>query len=115
VDELVDLTGCGDAWGMRVLRRNVELARLSPETLASADNQLDFVEELVDAIWDPADAGFRYAVRPGRTPDETCRRNERRRAIVERLDLLTEVLCRAVESWREALPGAPEAGSISPG
>src|SRR5579859_602888 len=52
VDELTDLTGCGRAWGMRVLRRNVELALLSPHTLDNADNQLDFIEELAEAVWD---------------------------------------------------------------
>src|SRR5690349_13670626 len=45
VEELAELTGSGDAWGVRVVRRNTELAQLSPETLESAMNQLDFIEE----------------------------------------------------------------------
>src|SRR5215471_6913620 len=56
LEELAELTGCGAAWGMRVLRRNVELALLSPHTLGTADNQLDFIEELAEALWDGADA-----------------------------------------------------------
>src|SRR6266496_2275752 len=82
VAELADLTDAGGAWGMRVLRRNIELALLSPETLSSAQNQLDFIEELTGAVWDGSDARFRYAALPAATAEETCRRDARRLAIV---------------------------------
>jgi hypothetical protein len=101
VDELVDLTGYGRAWGMRVLRRNVELALLNPDTLDGADNQLDFIEELAEAAWDGADCGFRHALPPSSTPAETARRERRRRALVERLDELAHRLCAAAETWRD--------------
>ncbi|HEY4026819.1 MAG TPA: hypothetical protein VGO86_10360 [Candidatus Dormibacteraeota bacterium] len=107
VAELVELTECGNAWGMRVLRRNIELAHLSPSTLDSAQNQLDFIEELAEAVWDGADAGFRYAAQPGPTPEETRRREDRRRVVVERLDDITHGLCAAAEGWRDT-PGAPD-------
>jgi len=100
VGELADLTGCGAAWGMRVLRRNIELALLSPRTLDTADNQLDFIEELAEALWDGADAGFRHAVTQDATPADTGRREERRRAVVDRLDEVAHDLCGAAEAWR---------------
>jgi hypothetical protein len=109
VDELTDLTACAGAWSVRVLRRNIELALLSPETLVGADNQLDFIEELADAVWDGPDAGFREAVIPAATPEETVRREERRQAIVARLDDLTHELCAAAEAWRDLLVATAEA------
>ena len=111
VEELADLTGCGGAWGMRVLRRNAELALLSPDTLAGADNQLDFIEELAEAVWDGGDGGFRHAVAPSSTPDETARREDRRRAVVVRLDDLAHHLCAAAEVWRDLLVASAEAAA----
>jgi hypothetical protein len=109
VDELADLTGCGGVWGMRVLRRNVELALLSPHTLGVADNQLDFIEELTEAVWDGGDGGFRHALAPSSTPDETALREQRRRAVVGRLDDLAHHLCAAAEAWRDLVVAAAEA------
>jgi hypothetical protein len=109
LEELDDLTACGGAWGMRVLRRNVELAVLSPHTLDVADNQLDFIEELAEAVWDGGDGGFRHAVAPSPTPDETAGREQRRRAVVGRLDDLTHQLCAAAEAWRDLVVVTAEA------
>lgn len=109
VDELADLTGYGGAWGMRVLRRNVELALLSPHTLDSADNQLDFVEELAEAIWDGGDGGFRHALPSSSTAEETARREERRLALVQRLDEIAHGLCAAGEAWRDLVVATAEA------
>ena len=109
VDELTDLTGYGRAWGMRVLRRNVNLALLSPHTLDTADNQLDFIEELAEAVWDGGDGGFRHALPPSSSPEETVRREERRRAAVERLDALAHRLCAAGEAWRDLVVATAEA------
>lgn len=109
VDELVDLTGCGDAWGVRVLRRNIELAVVNPDTLGSADNQLDFIEELAEAVWDGADAALRQAVALAATPEETVRREGRRRASLARLDELTHQLCAAAEAWRDVIVATAEA------
>jgi hypothetical protein len=109
LEELADLTGCGAAWGVRVLRRNVALALLSPHTLDGADNQLDFIEELAEAVWDGGDGGFRQAVAPCETPDETTWREQRRRAVVDRLDDLAHRLCGAAEAWRDAVVATAEA------
>jgi hypothetical protein len=101
--ELAELTGTGHAWGLRVLRRNVEIALLSPETLESAENQLDFIEELAEAVWDGGDPGFRLAIPAGPGPQETRTREERRQAIVAQLDELADHLCRRAESWQDLL------------
>jgi len=111
MEELSELTGCGSAWTVRVLRRNVELALLSPESLDSAENQLDFIEELAEAVWDPADVGFRYAVRPAATADGTQRRDQRRRAVVERLDEIANRLCAEAEGWQDRTAAAAEGRS----
>lgn len=104
--ELADVTGCENAWGLRVLRRNVELALASPETLERAENQIDFIEELAEAVWDGADPGFRYAVTPAATPDATRAREQRRQAIVDRFDELADRLCQQVEGWQALEPDA---------
>ena len=109
VRELAELTGCENAWGLRVLRRNVELALASPETLERVENQVDFIEELAEAVWDAADSGFRYAVTPAATPGETDAREERRQAIVDRFDQLAGHLCKQVERWH-ALEAAASGG-----
>lgn len=113
LDELADLTGSGGAWGVRVLRRNVELALLSPHTLDVADNQLDFIEELAEAVWDGVDGGFRHAVAPSPTPEETARREERRHAVVGRLDDLAHHLCGSAEAWRDLVVATAEAARPS--
>jgi hypothetical protein len=92
-----------------VLRRNAALALLSPHTLDGADNQLDFIEELAEAVWDGGDGGFRQAVAPGETAEETARREQRRRAVVGRLDDLAHHLCSAAEAWRDAVGATAEA------
>lgn len=109
LDELADLTGCGGAWGARVLRRNVELALLSPHTLESADNQLDFIEELTEAVWDGGEAGFRYPLAPDGTRDEAAGRERRRCALVGRLDEVAHQLCAAAEAWRDVVVATAEA------
>jgi hypothetical protein len=122
LDELADLTGTGHAWGVRVLRRNVDMALRSPETLATADNQLDFVEELAGAVWDDADPGFRVVLPPGPHLEENQAREARRRTLVAFLDRITGQLCGEVERWQRLVAAAalavpatdPVQGSESP-
>ena len=111
LDELVDLTGAGHAWGVRVLRHNVEIALRRPETLATADNQLDFVEELAGAVWDDADPGFRSALPPGPDLEESQAREARRRTLVAFLDRVTGQLCSEVEGWQRLASAAASATS----
>src|SRR5215510_9758965 len=114
LNELAELTGCENAWGLRVLRRNVELALASPETLERVENQVDFIEELAEAVWDAADSGFRYPVAPAATPDGTRAREERRQAIVDRFDELADRLCRQVERWQALEPDPAAACLLAP-
>ncbi len=107
--ELTELTGCENSWGLRMLRRNVELALVSPETLDAPENQMDFIEELAEAVWDGADSGFRHAVKPAATADGTLAREERRRVIVDRFDQLTGMLCSKVQRWRAREAAVPAA------
>jgi hypothetical protein len=109
LDELARLTGTGHAWGLRVLRRNVEIALRSPETLASAENQLDFVEELAEAVWGDADPGFRLALPAGPSPEATRGSEERRQAIVAHLGRLADELCGEVEAWQRLLSASGSA------
>jgi len=94
-----------------VLRRNVELALTSPETLDRAENQMDFIEELTEAVWDGADSSFRYSAQPAVTPEATRVREERRETVVARLDQLADQLCRQVEHW-QALEAATAGASL---
>ena len=112
--ELAEVTGCENAWGLRVLRRNVELALASPETLERPENQMDFIEELAEAVWDGADPGFRYPVAPAATPDGPRAHEERRQAIVDRFDQLADHLCRQVEHWQALEPDPAAACLLAP-
>jgi len=112
--ELAEMTGCENAWGLRVLRRNVELALASPETLERPENQMDFIEELAEAVWDGADPGFRYPVAPAATPDGPRAHEERRQAIVARFDHLADHLCRQVERWQALEPDPAAACVLAP-
>jgi hypothetical protein len=106
VEELGELTDGASAWTARLLRRNLELALLSPGTLDNADNQLDFIEELAEAVWDAADVGFRFAVRPAPTAEAAHRWEKRRRVVVERLDEITHRLCAEAEAWQDRAAAA---------
>ncbi len=110
LDELAELTGAGQSWGLRVLRRNVEIALRSPETLATAENQLDFIEELAEAVWDDADPGFRRALPAGPGPEETRAREERRQGIVADLGRLADDLCGTAEGWQRLLSASTWTG-----
>jgi hypothetical protein len=108
VEELAELTDGASAWTARLLRRNLQLALLSPGTLDSADNQLDFIEELAEAVWDGADVGFRFTVRPAPTAETAHRWEKRRQVVVERLDEITHRLCTEAEAWQDQAIAAAE-------
>ena len=110
--ELAALNGCGQAWSLRVLRRNVEIALLSPETLETAENQLDFIEELAEAVWDGSDPGIRLATASGGGAEELAAREARRQAIVAQLDELADGLCREAERWQQLFP--PSGRDLAP-
>jgi hypothetical protein len=108
VEELVALTGAEHTWGVRTLRRNTEIALRNPRTLERSENQMDFVEDLAEAVWAGTEPGYRYAVRPGPGGQDEAAA-ERLQAILDRLDQLAVALCAEVTAWRRvALAAAGE-------
>jgi hypothetical protein len=98
------------AWRLQPLRRNVDLALREPETLLTPDNQLDFIEELTEALWqEPVDEPD-ASCRPGSTCEDSVRRSELRRSVWERLDASAERMCERVERWHVARVEAPGGG-----
>jgi hypothetical protein len=100
LEALVEASDSARTWALDGLRRSVELALRHPESLTRAENQVDFVEQIAEAVWDAADPGFRYPGEPGPTWELTLAREERRRAVVARLDEIARELCEAVERRR---------------
>lgn len=99
LDELTVVAGAAAAWGLRSLRESVELALATPDALSNADNQVDFVEELVEAVWGSSHWALRGPSAPAATWAETLAGERRRQAVAERLDELASTFCLAVEAW----------------
>jgi hypothetical protein len=107
LDQLVGLSAPGEAWRLQPLRRNVDLALERPETLLTADNQLDFIEELTEALWQEPMDELGAGSRSGATWEENARREELRRSVWDRLDARAELLCERVERWHVARVAPP--------
>jgi hypothetical protein len=97
LESLAETSDSAGTWGLDGLRRGVAFALRHPESLARLENQVDFVEQVAEAVWDGADPGFRYPGQPGPTLELTLAREKRRRAVVARLDEIARELCEAVE------------------
>ena len=110
LDQLVGLSAPGEAWRLQPLRRNVELALERPETLLTAENQLDFIEELTEALWQEPLDELGAGTRPGSSWEENVRREELRRSVWDRLDASAERLCERVERWHLARVSPPGRG-----
>lgn len=97
LDELRSLSAVGAVWGLQPLTENVQLALRRPQTLSSVDNQLDFIEELVDAAWREP---------PLELLDPTgARRPDLVESIWESLGATAERLCERVDRWRRKQTG----------
>ncbi|MDQ6744127.1 MAG: hypothetical protein M3Z97_14645 [Candidatus Dormibacteraeota bacterium] len=109
LDELTPLLGRGLPPRLQALRSNVELALARPESLETAQNQLDFIEEFADAVWgEPllslAGQGL-AAPSGGPRPSCLCQLLES----WEQLDRLSELLCQDAEAWhRRRMLGAAQ-------
>jgi hypothetical protein len=118
IDELVTLTGADHAWGVRTLRRNTEIALRNPKTLERPENQMDFVEEMAEAVWGAAEPGFRSALGTGVPTEQIQLDRERLQAIMDRLDGLAVLLCGKVTDWRRQVSAAagetPRSAARSP-
>jgi hypothetical protein len=110
LDELARLLDRGLPPGLEAFRSDVELALESPESLETAQNQLDFIEEFAEAVWgEPLFSLTGQGAQPGsRRPPCCCQVLES----CEQLDRLSELLCRDAEAWhRRQVISAAQAGS----
>jgi hypothetical protein len=110
LDGLAALLDLGLPPGLEALRRDVELALDRPESLETAENQLDFIEELAEAVWG-APAALQASSAEEASADGPAPLH--RHGVAEsweRLERLSELLCRDAETWhrrRTANAGAP--------
>jgi hypothetical protein len=97
LDRLVTILDLGLPPPLEELRGELEVALERPESLQSAQNQLDLVEELAEAVWgEPPIASTARGLAAAGLP-----RTERRLLAesLARLDELSERLCRDTEAW----------------
>lgn len=99
LNELIEVSDAGDLWGVRVLRRHVEIALDGPTVMTSAQNQVDFVVQLLDAMSEACESGF-GGLRSGPTWEETGRRHERLEQLRDRLSRLADELGETVDLWQ---------------
>jgi hypothetical protein len=99
LDGLEPLLELGLPPGLEALRGDVELALHRPESLETAENQLDFIEQLAEAVWGEAAASL------PNIPDGASAAGwgpSRHRPVTEfweQLEQLSEHLCHDAERW----------------
>jgi hypothetical protein len=98
LDEVFGLTEARGLWAIRTFSHHVDLALVSPTALISPQNQLDFVDEALDAIWEAAEVGF-GGLRTAQGWEETGRRQQRLDALRGRLEGIADRLCEELETW----------------
>jgi hypothetical protein len=98
LDEIFGLTEASGLWAVRTLSHHVDLALISPTALISPQNQLDFVDEVLDAIWEAAEVGF-GGLRPAPSWEEIGRRQQRLEMLRGRLEGIADALCEQLETW----------------
>jgi hypothetical protein len=99
LDEIFGLTEARGLWAVRTLSQHVDLALLSPTALISPQNQVDFVDEVLDAVWEAAELGF-GGLLPAPSWEEAGRRQQRLEALRARLEGITDLLSERLEAWR---------------
>lgn len=98
---------------LETLKRNVLLALDRPESLESPENQLDFVEEFAEALWeDPFPDLLGHPGISWQGAEETLD-SARLEASWEQLESISEHLCGVVERWhrRRALASCSGVGA----
>ena len=98
LDEIFGLTEARGLWAVRTLSHHLDLALNSPASLISAQNQVDFVDAVLDAIWEAADVGF-GGLRPAPNLAEAGHRQQRLDSLSDRIEGITDQLCEQLESW----------------
>jgi hypothetical protein len=104
LDEIFGLTEASGLWAVRTLSHHVDLALVSPTALISPQNQVDFVDEALEAIWEAAELSF-GGLRPTPSREETGLRQQRLDTLRGRLEGIADQLCEHLEVWhRHGLP-----------
>jgi hypothetical protein len=98
LDEIFGLTEASGLWAVRTFSHHVDLALISPTALISPQNQLDFLDEALDAIWEAEELGF-GGLRPAPSREETGRRQQRLDTLRGRLEGIADQLCEHLETW----------------
>jgi hypothetical protein len=100
LDGLEPLLDLGLPPGLKTLRRDVELALGQPESLETAENQLDFIEELAEAVWGEPAASLTSSL-DGASPSPGPGHSGRQPVAEswEQLERLSERLCHDAETW----------------
>ena len=100
----IGLTEARELWAVRTLSHHVDLALLSPTTLISSQNQLDFVNEALVAIWEATEVSF-GGLRPATSWEEAGSRQQRLDTLRGRLEGIADQLCEQLETWHRG--GSP--------
>ena len=99
--------------GLETLKRNVLLALDHPESLESPENQLDFVEEFAEALWeDPFPDLLGHAASSWQGAEKVLD-PVRLEASWDQLESISEHLCGDVERWhrKRALASCSSVGA----
>jgi hypothetical protein len=99
LDGLEPLLDLGLPPALKALRRDVELALDQPESLGTAENQLDFIEELAEAVWGEPAASLTSSLDGASPPGPGHSRRHPMAECWEQLERLSEHLCHDAETW----------------
>jgi hypothetical protein len=108
-DVLQELSQIGietSGWSCRVLTGNVRLAVADPGTLTDPTNQIDFIEEIAEAVWDGVDCGLRGQFTSSAGADQGPAREARRGKLVEQLEDLADHMLERAQRWQQQHPGS---------
>jgi hypothetical protein len=94
-----ELADTGSLWGLNLLSLHVQRALARPAILGDAQNQVDFIEVLVDAIWEAAEVDF-GGPRLARAEDGINARLRRLEVVRDRLDAIADELADRLDAWR---------------
>jgi hypothetical protein len=99
LDDLAPILKFGLPPTFEMLRGDLELALERPESLGTAQNQLDLIEELAEAVWGDSPAALMIRTPTASAADPGLQNQRRPADLLERLDQLSEHLCLRAEAW----------------
>jgi hypothetical protein len=99
LEDLVPILDLGLPPALEELRGDLDLALERPESLRTAENQLDLIEELAEAVWIDSPAALIIRSRTASAAGLGLQELRRLADSLERLDRLSEHLCLDAEAW----------------